>query len=91
MGQGCHSDANSTCDDDIHASGVESGSGGARGYAHIGVTNESYDRGHQIVGISGSSAGALVGGLEAPGKLNEYAAYAGSLTYRAALRLPDRR
>lgn len=65
------------------------GSGGARGYAHIGVINELRDRGHQIVGISGSSMGALVGGLEAAGKLDEYAAWAGSLTQRAVLRLLD--
>jgi NTE family protein len=65
------------------------GSGGARGYAHIGVINELRDRGHQIVGISGSSMGALVGGLEAAGKLDEYTAWASSLTQRAVLRLLD--
>ncbi|MDT5152100.1 MAG: hypothetical protein QOI01_3833 [Mycobacterium sp.] len=65
------------------------GSGGARGYAHIGVINELRDRGHEIVGISGSSMGALVGGLEAAGKLDEYAAWASSLTQRAVLRLLD--
>jgi NTE family protein len=47
------------------------GSGEARGYAHIGVINELRVRGHQIVGIAGSSMGALVGGLEAAGKLDE--------------------
>lgn len=65
------------------------GSGGARGYAHIGVINELHERGHDIVGISGSSMGALVGGLEAAGKLDEYALWAGSLTQRAVLRLLD--
>lgn len=65
------------------------GSGGARGYAHIGVINELRDRGHEIVGISGSSMGALVGGLEAAGKLDEYATWASSLTQRAVLRLLD--
>jgi NTE family protein len=65
------------------------GSGGARGYAHIGVINELRDRGHEIVGIAGSSMGALVGGLEAAGKLDEYAAWASSLTQRAVLRLLD--
>ncbi|BDX30655.1 esterase [Mycobacterium antarcticum] len=65
------------------------GSGGARGYAHIGVINELHDRGHEIVGISGSSMGALVGGLEAAGKLDEYTAWATSLTQRAVLRLLD--
>ncbi|HYO00380.1 MAG TPA: patatin-like phospholipase family protein [Mycobacterium sp.] len=65
------------------------GSGGARGYAHIGVINELRERGHEIVGISGSSMGALVGGLEAAGKLDEYTAWATSLTQRAVLRLLD--
>ncbi len=65
------------------------GSGGARGYAHIGVINEVRDRGHQIAGISGSSMGALVGGLEAAGKLDEYTEWATSLTQRAVLRLLD--
>lgn len=65
------------------------GSGGARGYAHIGVINELRDRGHEIVGVAGSSMGALVGGLEAAGKLDEYAAWASSLTQRAVLRLLD--
>jgi NTE family protein len=65
------------------------GSGGARGYAHIGVINELRDRGHQIVGIAGSSMGALVGGLEAAGKLDEYGVWASALTQGAVLRLLD--
>ena len=65
------------------------GSGGARGYAHIGVINELRDRGHEIVGISGSSMGALVGGLQAAGKLDDYTEWASSLTQRAVLRLLD--
>ena len=65
------------------------GSGGARGYAHIGVIHELRERGHEIVGIAGSSMGALVGGLEAAGKLDEYALWASSLTQRAVLRLLD--
>ncbi|MGK2866901.1 MAG: patatin-like phospholipase family protein [Mycobacterium sp.] len=65
------------------------GSGGARGYAHIGVINELTERGHEIVGVAGSSMGALVGGLHAAGKLDEFAAWAGSLTQRAVLRLLD--
>ncbi|MGB0437234.1 MAG: patatin-like phospholipase family protein [Mycobacterium sp.] len=65
------------------------GSGGARGYAHIGVINELHERGHEIVGIAGSSMGALVGGLEAAGRLDEYALWATSLTQRAVLRLLD--
>lgn len=65
------------------------GSGGARGYAHIGVIGELRSRGYEIVGISGSSMGALVGGLQAAGKLDEYTEWAKSLTQRAVLRLLD--
>lgn len=65
------------------------GSGGARGYAHIGVIEELQARGYDIVGIAGSSMGALVGGLQAAGKLDEYSEWARSLTQRAVLRLLD--
>src|SRR6476469_8812418 len=65
------------------------GSGGARGYAHIGVIIELQKRGYEIVGIAGSSMGALVGGLQAAGKLDEFAEWAKSLTQRAVLRLLD--
>src|SRR5579875_4166008 len=65
------------------------GSGGARGYAHIGVINELQERGYDIVGIAGSSMGALVGGLQAAGKLDDFAEWAKSLTQRAILRLLD--
>jgi len=65
------------------------GSGGARGYAHIGVIDELHARGYDIVGIAGSSMGALVGGLQAASKLDEFAYWAKSLTQRAVLRLLD--
>jgi len=65
------------------------GSGGARGYAHIGVIEELRDRGYEIVGIAGSSMGALVGGLQAADRLDEFADWAKSLTQRAVLRLLD--
>jgi NTE family protein len=65
------------------------GSGGARGYAHIGVIEELRDRDYEIVGIAGSSMGALVGGLQAAGRLDEFAEWAKSLTQRAVLRLLD--
>nr|WP_238158954.1 patatin-like phospholipase family protein [Mycobacterium sp. MFM001] len=65
------------------------GSGGARGYAHIGVINELRDRGYEIVGIAGSSMGALVGGLQAAGRLDDFADWARDLTQRAVLRLLD--
>jgi len=65
------------------------GSGGARGYAHIGVIQELQERGYEIVGIAGSSMGALVGGVQAAGRLSELADWATSLTQRTILRLLD--
>lgn len=65
------------------------GSGGARGYAHIGVIQVLRERGYDIVGIAGSSMGALVGGVQAAGRLNELAEWATSLTQRTILRLLD--
>ena len=65
------------------------GSGGARGYAHIGVLNELTDRGYEVVGIAGSSMGALVGGLFAAGSLDEFTEWATTLTGPAMLRLLD--
>lgn len=47
-------------------------SGGARGLAHIGVIEELQARGYNITSIAGSSMGALVGGLYAAGKMEEY-------------------
>nr|WP_246480255.1 patatin-like phospholipase family protein [Motiliproteus sediminis] len=48
------------------------GSGGARGYAHIGVIDELERRGLRVVSVAGSSMGALVGGLYAAGRLDEF-------------------
>ncbi|MBV9091384.1 MAG: patatin-like phospholipase family protein [Mycobacteriaceae bacterium] len=65
------------------------GSGGARGYAHIGVINQLRDRGYDIVGVAGSSMGALVGGLHAAGALDEFTDWAKTLSQSAVLRLLD--
>ena len=48
------------------------GSGGARGLAHIGVIHELEKNGFEIAAISGYSMGALVGGIYAAGKLDEF-------------------
>lgn len=65
------------------------GSGGARGYAHIGVIDEIKARGWEIVGIAGSSMGAVVGGLYAAGGLDGYRDWVTSLGRRDVLRLMD--
>lgn len=65
------------------------GSGGARGYAHIGVIDVLKERGYEIVGIAGTSMGAVIGGLEAAGKLAEYTDWVTTLGPRDVLRLMD--
>ncbi len=65
------------------------GSGGARGYAHIGVIAELRDRGYEIVGVAGSSMGALVGGLHAAGALDGFTEWAKTLSQSGVLRLLD--
>lgn len=57
------------------------GSGGARGYAHIGVIEELEKQGYQIKSIAGSSMGALIGGLYAVGKLDEFKKWVLRLDY----------
>ena len=65
------------------------GSGGARGYAHIGVIEELQARGYEIGCIAGCSMGAVVGGIFAAGKLREYREWIESLDYLDVLRLLD--
>jgi NTE family protein len=65
------------------------GSGGARGYAHIGAIDVLTERGYEIVAVSGSSMGALVGGLHAAGKLGDYTEWVRTLTQRDLLRYLD--
>ena len=65
------------------------GSGGARGYAHIGVITELLDRGYEIVGVAGSSMGALVGGLYAADALDDFTDWAKTLSQSGVLRLLD--
>ena len=65
------------------------GSGGARGYAHIGVIDVLERAGYEIRSISGSSMGALVGGLYAAGKLNDYKEWVLSLDMLSVLKLVD--
>lgn len=65
------------------------GSGGARGYAHIGVIEALEARGFEIIAIAGCSMGAVVGGVYAAGKLPEYRDWVCRLDYLDVLRLVD--
>lgn len=65
------------------------GSGGARGYAHIGVIEEIERRGYTIDCIAGCSMGAVVGGIYAAGGLQAYREWVSGLAYLDVLRLLD--
>ncbi|RZA29793.1 MAG: serine protease [Lysobacteraceae bacterium] len=65
------------------------GAGGARGLAQVGVIEALCARGLNIVAISGSSSGALVGGIHAAGKLGEFREHLERLGRGAFLRLLD--
>lgn len=65
------------------------GSGGARGLAHIGVIQVLEQQGYEIRSISGSSMGALVGGIYAAGQLSTYTQWVTALDRFDVLKLLD--
>ncbi|MFN2361791.1 MAG: patatin-like phospholipase family protein [Marinobacter sp.] len=65
------------------------GSGGARGYAHIGAIEILVERGYDIIAISGCSMGALIGGVFASGKMEEYKDWVTGLGQFDVLKLLD--
>jgi len=65
------------------------GSGGARGYAHIGVLDWLGEHGFAVRSIAGSSMGALIGGIYATGKLHLYTEWVSALERLDVLRLLD--
>ncbi|WP_193074206.1 patatin-like phospholipase family protein [Pseudomonas sp. FME51] len=65
------------------------GSGGARGYAHIGVIEEIERRGYSIECVAGCSMGAVIGGVYAAGGLQAYRDWVSGLAYLDVLRLLD--
>jgi NTE family protein len=65
------------------------GSGGARGLAHIGVIKWLEEHNFQVVSVSGSSMGALVGGIYAIGRLDEFEQWVRAISTTDILRLLD--
>ena len=64
-------------------------SGGARGLAHIGVIEELESQGYFITSIAGCSMGALIGGVYAAGKLNEFREWMKTVDRKKMLELTD--
>lgn len=65
------------------------GSGGARGHAHIGVIRAIEERGLDIRNISGTSMGAVIGGIYAAGHLDTYVEWASELKKNDVVKLLD--
>lgn len=65
------------------------GSGGARGLAHIGVIRWLEEHGLTIRSIAGCSAGAVIGGVYAAGKLDEFEAWTRSIRRLDVINLLD--
>jgi len=65
------------------------GSGGARGFAHIGVIHWLEENNYKIESVSGCSIGALIGGAYAAGKLDEYEEWVCSVSKADIFRLLD--
>ena len=64
-------------------------SGGARGLAHIGAIRCLEEQGYEIGYVAGSSMGALVGGIYAAGKLDEYSTWVEALRRSDIVQLLD--
>jgi NTE family protein len=65
------------------------GSGGARGHAHIGVIKALQEAGLKVRYISGTSMGAVIGGVFAADKLESYTDWAFGLRKRDVVGLLD--
>ncbi len=65
------------------------GSGGARGLAHIGIINWLEEHDYSIDSIAGCSIGALVGGVYALGKLDEFSHWVKAINKVEQLKLLD--
>jgi len=63
--------------------------GGARGIAHIGVIEVLLENGYNIKSIAGTSMGAIVGGIYALGKLDEFKQWLFQLDRTSVFKLLD--
>ncbi|MBQ4223745.1 MAG: patatin-like phospholipase family protein [Prevotella sp.] len=64
-------------------------SGGARGLAHIGAIEVLEEQGYRVTSLAGCSMGALIGGVYAAGKLNEFREWMKGIDRKKMLELTD--
>lgn len=69
--------------------GLALGGGAARGWAHIGIIRYLKEAGIDIDVICGTSIGAIVGGAEAAGELDEFAEWVEGLEWQDIIRYLD--
>lgn len=63
--------------------------GGARGLAHIGAIDQLLDMGYNIRSVAGTSMGALVGGMYAAGRLEDFRQWMLTIDRKRILSLMD--
>jgi len=64
-------------------------SGGARGFAHIGIIEELLKNNFHITSIAGTSMGSIIAGVYAAGKLKEFTDWACSVNRYGLFKLVD--
>ena len=64
-------------------------SGGARGLAHIGAIEVLEEQDYHVTSLAGCSMGALIGGVYAAGKLNEFREWMKGIDRKKMLELTD--
>ncbi len=72
-----------------HTVSLVLGSGGARGLAHVGIIDWLTENDYEIRSLAGSSMGALVGGIYAAGKLDDFTRWVCDLQRLDVVRLLD--
>ena len=63
--------------------------GGARGLAHIGAIDELLDHDYHIHSVAGTSMGALIGGMYAAGKLDDFREWMLTIDRKKIIKLLD--
>ncbi len=69
--------------------GLALGSGGARGWAHIGAIRALQEAGIEIDYLAGTSIGAFVGGIHAVNQLDELEAFVTEIDWKTIISLLD--
>ena len=64
-------------------------SGGAKGFAHVGVINALERNGFNIHSVAGASMGSLIGGLYATGELDNFVDFMDNMDLREMMKLID--